>query len=235
MRVTLLKLLSGLGERVSFPSPIYEFGAFRVPGQEHLPFVRDFFPGQRFVGCDMRTGPGVDQIQDLHSLDLPDESVGTALLFDTIEHVREPWRAMAELHRCLQPGGLLILTSVWYFPIHAYPDDYWRFTASAFRSLLGDAFHPIAVDMCGLARLPHTVFGIASKGRLDPAVERTIQDVVAAWKLHGAHSWKETVMEVTPPIVLIPAYDLFLRVMRLLHPRRRAQAAVKPEREKRIL
>jgi SAM-dependent methyltransferase len=227
MRVTLLKLLSGLKETVPFPAPIYEFGAFRVPGQEHLPFVHDFFPGQRFVGCDMRTGPGVDEIQDLHALTLPDESVGTALLFDTIEHVREPWRAMAELHRCLKPGGLLILTSVWYFPIHAYPDDYWRFTASAFRSLMGDAFHPIAVDMCGLARLPHTVFGIASKGPVDPAVERAIQEAVAAWKRRGAHSWKETVMEVTPPFVLIPAYDLFLRAMRLLHPKRRAQAAAR--------
>lgn len=229
MRVTLLKLLADLAKTIAFPSPIYEFGAFRVPGQEHLPFVHDFFPGQRFVGCDMRGGPGVDEMQDLHSLNLPDESVGTALLFDTIEHVREPWRAMAELHRCLRPGGLLILTSVWYFPIHAYPDDYWRFTASAFRSLMGDAFHPIAVDMCGLSRLPHTVFGIASKGPLDPAVERAIQEVVAAWKRHGAHSWKETVMEVTPPVVLIPAYDLFLRLMRLLHPRRRGRAAAERE------
>jgi SAM-dependent methyltransferase len=227
MRITLLKLLASLTDKVPFPSPIYEFGSFRVPGQEHLPFVRDFFPGQRFVGCDARTGPGVDEIQDLHALDLPDGSVGTALLFDTIEHVREPWRAMAELHRCLRPGGLLILTSVWYFPIHAYPDDYWRFTASAFRSLMGDALHPIAVEMCGLARLPHTVLGIASKGPPDPAVEGSIRDVVASWKRRGAHSWKESVMEVTPPVLLIPAYDLFLRAMRLLRPR--GQAHTEPE------
>ncbi len=224
MRVTLLKLLQGLTEAVDFPTPIYEFGAFRVPGQEHLPFVRDSFPGKRFVGCDMRSGPGVDEIQDLHALDLPDESVGAALLFDTIEHVREPWRALAELHRCLKPGGLLIMTSVWYFPIHAYPDDYWRFTASAFLALMGDDFHPIAVDMCGLPRLPHTVFGIASKGPVDPEVERRIQAVVAAWKRHGARSWKEAVIEITPPIVLIPAYDFFLRAMRLFHPGRRAKA-----------
>ena len=228
MRVTLLKLLQGLTEAVEFPAPIYEFGAFRVPGQEHLPFVRDAFPGKRFVGCDMRSGPGVDEIQDLHALDLPDGSVGTALLFDTIEHVREPWRALSELHRCLKPGGLLIMTSVWYFPIHAYPDDYWRFTASAFLALMGDDFHPIAVDMCGLPRLPHTVFGIASKGPIDPEMERRIQAVVAAWKRHGARSWKEAVIEITPPIVLIPAYDFFLRAMRLFHPGRRAKATTDP-------
>jgi len=74
MQVTLLKLLQGLCEAVEFPAPIYEFGAFRVPGQEHLPFVRDSFPGKPFVGCDMRPGPGVDEIQNLHALDLPDNS-----------------------------------------------------------------------------------------------------------------------------------------------------------------
>ena len=223
MRVTLLKLLQGLTEAVDFPAPVYEFGAFRVPGQEHLPFVRDFFPGKAFVGCDMRSGPGVDEIQDLHALALPDESVGTALLFDTIEHVREPWKALAELHRCLKPGGLLIMTSVWYFPIHAYPDDYWRFTASAFLALMGEGFHPISVDMCGLARLPHTVFGIASKGPIAPEAEASIQRVVAAWKRRGARSWKEAVIEIAPPVVLIPAYDFFLRGMRWLHPKKRSR------------
>lgn len=218
MRTTLFNLLEALAGSVDFPEPIYEFGAFRVPGQEHLPYVRDFFPGKRFIGCDLRPGPGVDEVQDLHRLTLPDQSIGTAVMFDTIEHVREPWRALAELHRCLKPGGLLLMSSVWYFPIHAYPDDYWRFTASGFSTLLQD-FHPIAVGMCGLKRLPHTVFGIASRGPIDPAAERAIQAAVETWKRHGARSWKEVMLEVSPPVLLIPAYDLFLRMMRLL-PRR---------------
>jgi hypothetical protein len=101
MRVTLLKLLDSLTREVDLPDPVYEFGSFRVPGQRHLPEVRSYFPQGRYVGCDLQPGPGVDEIQDLHQLTLPDASVGTALLFDTIEHVRDPWRAMSEGRRCL--------------------------------------------------------------------------------------------------------------------------------------
>ncbi|HXU45689.1 MAG TPA: methyltransferase domain-containing protein [Thermoanaerobaculia bacterium] len=221
MRVTLLKLLAELARSVDLPEPIYEFGAFRVEGQKHLPHVRDYFPGKRFVGCDMRAGDGVDEIQDLHALDIPDASVGTAILFDTIEHVREPWRATAEILRCLKPGGIVLMTSVWYFPIHAYPDDYWRFTASAFDALLQD-FHPIATEMCGLEKLPHTVVGLASKGPIDPAAEAQIRRLVAAWKRHGASSWKEAVLDWLPPALLIPAYGLFLRATARLAPKRRS-------------
>lgn len=209
MRTTILTLVKALGQSVPLLEPIYEFGSYRVAAQRHRGSVRDCFPGKKFIGCDVRPGPGVDEIQDLHRLSLRDESVGTALLLDTIEHVREPWRAMAELHRCLVPGGIIVMTSVLYFPIHAYPDDYWRFTASGFSSLL-QMFDIITVEMRGLRKLPHTVLGIASKGPVAPAVRLAICDTVASWKRRGSRSWKEVMMAVSPPFLLIPAYDAFM-------------------------
>lgn len=229
MRVTVLALLEQLARGVEFPGPIYEFGSFRVPGQRHLPPVRSFFPGREFHGCDLQPGDGVDEVQDLHDLKLPDDSVGTALLFDTIEHVRVPWRALAEVRRCLQPGGVVVMTSHWYFPIHAYPDDYWRFTASGFRSLF-EGLDPVAVTMCGLARLPHTVLGIASKGPLrDPGAASAIERIVAAWSVNGAHSWKETALECLPPRLLIPAYDGYLRLQALVDRMRGVDGSGRPE------
>ncbi len=233
MRVTLFKLLNALSRSVPFPEPIYEFGSFRVPGQEHLPEVRDYFPGKRFIGCDLRPGTGVEEIQDLHALSLPDNSIGTALLFDTIEHVRDPWKAMLELHRCIVPGGFILMTSVWYFPIHAYPDDYFRFTASGFLTLLQPFDTPV-VEMCGLKRLPHTVVGIASKGPMKPDLQEAIRTEMASWKRLGSRSWKETVQELMPPFLLIPAYDLFLKIMKSLHPRRHGHRR-RPRREDLLL
>src|SRR5678815_3416942 len=93
MRVTLFKLLDALARTVQFPEPIYEFGSFRVPGQEHLPNVRDYFPGKRFVGCDLRPGPGVGELQDLHALSLPDDSIGTCLLYDCLLYTSPSPRA----------------------------------------------------------------------------------------------------------------------------------------------
>jgi SAM-dependent methyltransferase len=230
MRITLLRLLDSLTKTLEFPGPIYEFGAYRVPGQEHLPHVRDYFPGKQFVGCDLRPGPGVDQIQDLHDLRLPDNSIGTAILFDTIEHVREPWRALDEIWRCLAPGGTVLMTSVWYFPVHAFPDDYFRFTASGFQSLL-QKFDSVIVASCGLERLPHTVVAVASKGELDPPKEAALRREVEFWKKHQSRTWKETVLDACPPFLLIPGYSSFLRLMSVIHRRSRPARANEIPRE----
>lgn len=225
MRTTLFSLLNAVTKTGALLGPVYEFGSYRVPGQERRGSVRDFFPHEPFVGCDMRLGPGVDRVENLHNLTLPDESVGTVLLFDTIEHVREPWRAMAEIHRCLRPNGVVVITSPMFFPIHAYPDDYWRFTGSGFASLL-QAFNIISIESCGLKKLPHTIVGIASKERLDPSLEANLREAVISWKRHGATSWKEIALATIPPILLAPAYDLFGRLLesRAAKPWRRASA-----------
>jgi glycosyltransferase involved in cell wall biosynthesis len=56
MRTTLYKLLKRFTDAGKLPEPIYEFGAYRTPGQESRGHVRDYFASMRFVGCDMRPG-----------------------------------------------------------------------------------------------------------------------------------------------------------------------------------
>jgi hypothetical protein len=121
---------------------------------------------------------------------------------------------MAEIHRCLRPNGIVILTSHMYFPIHAHPEDYWRFTDRGFASLL-QAFNIIAIESCGLKKLPHTVTGVASKQKLSSNLEASLGDVVRSWKRNGANTWKEIAMAILPPILLIPAYDLFARLLEI--------------------
>src|SRR5438034_829214 len=107
-----------------------------------------------------RDGERADRVLDLESLDLPDGSIGTAIVLDTVEHVRHVWKAADELHRVLAPGGILIMTSVMYFPIHAYPSDYWRFTPEAFVTL-AERFEAVVVESAGLTDFPHTVVACA--------------------------------------------------------------------------
>jgi hypothetical protein len=209
MRTTIYRLMQALGCSAEFPEPIYEFGAYRVAGQEDRGDVRACFPGRAFVGCDLSPGPGVDEIQDLHHLTLTEGAIGTALLLDTIEHVREPFRAMTEVARCLRPGGLMVMTSVMYFPIHLHPDDYWRFTASGFASLVRPFDHA-QVEMIGLRTLPHTVVALAYKAPVDPRLRDGVAETTAAWKRRGATSWKEVMLALAPPFLLVPAYDLYV-------------------------
>ena len=200
--------MQAIGSAGDLPEPVYEFGAYRVPGQDTRGFVRDCFPGKKFVASDARPGPGVDQVLDLHGIALADASVGTAVLLDTVEHVERPWEALAEISRVLKPGGVVVMTSVMFFPIHFYPDDYWRFTESGFRTLL-KPFDDVILASAGLKNLPHTVLGIGMKAPVSSEIKARLEKTVAAWRVSGSQSWKEVALNSIPPFLSVPAYEWF--------------------------
>lgn len=149
----------------AFPAldPVVEIGARPAEGQEELAVVRSLFAGRDYIGCDIQEGPNVDRIEDVHALSFDDDSVGTVVAFDTLEHVADPLRALQEIHRVLKPGGAVVITSVMFFPIHAHPWDYWRFTPEGFGQLLAP-FDSSLVLAYGWDLMPETVFGVGVKG-----------------------------------------------------------------------
>jgi SAM-dependent methyltransferase len=163
MRPSIKKFVHICAEELPLEDPIYEFGSLQVPGQEGFADLRPYFPGRKYLGADMAPGPGVDVVLNLHHIDLPSESVGTAISCDTLEHVEYPRKALSELSRILKPGGILIISSVMLYRIHAAPNDYWRFTPEGFKSLLSQ-FPSSYVDWNGKEENPHTVVGVGMKG-----------------------------------------------------------------------
>lgn len=138
--------------------PVCEFGSYIVPGQEKIADLRPLFKGRPFIGCDIRPGPGVDLVSNMSKTDFWTNSFGTIIAAETLEHVANFWQAIFEAHRILRPGGLLIITSVFFFPIHDYPHDYWRFTPCAFKFLLS-IFSKSAVSFDGEALMPTAIYG----------------------------------------------------------------------------
>ncbi len=197
MRLSIKRLVGLVAETLPIPEPIFEFGSLQVPGQEGFADLRPLFPGKPYVGCDMRPGPGVDRVLDLHQIDLADGQAGTVFMLDTLEHVEYPHRAIAEIDRILKPGGMLVMTSVMCFPIHDFPFDYWRFTPEAFRSLL-KGFESVYVTDAGGAQFPVTVAAVAFKGP-PPAGLSELRAKIAADGLHG--SLVERLTPFIPPIL----------------------------------
>jgi SAM-dependent methyltransferase len=163
MRKHLRRFVELASRTLELQDPVYEFGALQVHGDRELEDLRPLFPGREYVGTDMRAGPGVDKVLNLHGLDLPNNSVGTAICMDTLEHVEYPRKAIEELLRVLNSNGVLIISSVMNFPIHGYPNDYWRFTPQGFKSLLV-GFNESFVGFDGPADFPHTIVGVGFKG-----------------------------------------------------------------------
>jgi SAM-dependent methyltransferase len=123
-------------ESFDLPDPILEIGSYQVDGQEDLVNLRSLFAGRPYTGVDFRAGPGVDRVENVERMSLPDASAGTVLAFSVFEHVKHFWKGFDEVHRVLRPDGVFLVCCPFYFHVHAYPSDYWRFTPEAFDTLL---------------------------------------------------------------------------------------------------
>lgn len=216
MRESIKQFVKICAETLPISEPIYEFGSLQIPGQEGFADLRPLFPDKKYVGADMRKGPGVDIILNLHNIDLPSETIGTVLILDTLEHVEFVRKAIEEVHRILMPNGILIISSVMNFPIHDYPYDYWRFTPEGFKSLL-KPFNSTFVDFAGESNFPHTVIGIGIKGSISKDTMDKFIERVKHWKAHqensSGYSWIRLIKLFTPP-VLIPILSKIYRKIR---------------------
>ncbi len=68
-----------------------------------------------------------------------DGAFDTALCTEVLEHIPDPAAFLARAHRCLRPGGRLVLTVPFAARWHFIPYDYWRFTPSGLHLLLTGA------------------------------------------------------------------------------------------------
>jgi len=204
MRRSIKQFVKICAETLLIREPIYEFGSFQVSRQAGFADLRPFFPGKKYVGADTRDGPGVDVILNLHSIDLPSNSVGTVLILDTLEHVEFPRKAIDEAHRILDENGIVVMSSVMNYPIHEHPSDYWRFTPEAFKSLL-DPFTSSFVDFAGDSRFPHTVVGVGFKGSVQEDNVVEFRRRLKHWKVQYSapeRSWRNSIKLFLPPLFL---------------------------------
>lgn len=90
------------------------------------PFA-SLIPG-RVIALDHRPRPELDLIGDAHALPFGDNTLDAIVCTEVFEHLIDPPLAACELIRVLKPGGRLVLTTRFCFPLHDRPGDHWRFT-----------------------------------------------------------------------------------------------------------
>lgn len=123
--------------------PVYRVGETlkMLPGGAR---ICDIGAGGRKITPDTYTIDGhvsenTSLVCDIHSIPLPDESFDCIFCTGTLEHVREPDRALREIHRLLKKNGIAHIEVPFIQGYHADPDDYWRWTLQGLKLLCSKA------------------------------------------------------------------------------------------------
>lgn len=98
---------------------VLDLGCGGAPYAKHFP---------NRVGCDVEARVGVHVRADALRLPFRNETFEAILCTEMLEHVVRPDVAIGEMFRVLRPGGRLILTTRFLYPMHGAPHDYFRFT-----------------------------------------------------------------------------------------------------------
>ncbi len=115
---------------------VLDAGAGRAP-------YRDLFDHARYETADFaqlstKYTP-LDYVCDLTDIPVDDGRFDRVLFNQVLEHLPEPDRALAELHRVLKPGGKIFCSVPLFFGEHQVPHDYYRYTQFALRRLFEQA------------------------------------------------------------------------------------------------
>lgn len=103
------------------------------------------FARHRYTGVDLGVGDNLwdysklDAVADLTALPFPSRTFDAAIHIVTIEHLREPGRALKEIARTLKPDGVLLIAAPLEWEVHQHPHDYFRYTHYGLKYLLDGA------------------------------------------------------------------------------------------------
>jgi SAM-dependent methyltransferase len=110
--------------------------------------AREWLVDCEYIGIDYPVtvrdmyGTRPDVFADGALLPIADASIDTVLLLEVLEHVRDASAVLASIARVLKPGGVLLLSVPFLYPLHDAPHDYRRYTAPG----LADAIRRAGLD-----------------------------------------------------------------------------------------
>lgn len=103
------------------------------------------FRTHNYCGVDLAIGErgwdyhGLDAVADLLALPFADGSFDACINIVTLEHIREPARALQEIARVMKPAATLLLVAPQEWEIHQAPNDFFRFTRYGIQHILESA------------------------------------------------------------------------------------------------
>jgi SAM-dependent methyltransferase len=105
--------------------------------QKYRPIVENLLI--KYTSCDLPGSPNEksqDFLCDASKLPFKSNSYEFCLHIQVLEHLYLPQISIDEVMRVLKPGGKLLLSTNFLYPIHGEPHDYYRFTKYGLEDLI---------------------------------------------------------------------------------------------------
>lgn len=116
---------------------VLELGSRQVT-KDSLVQILDFKEGTyKYIGFDLLPGPNVDVVGDAHELSkyFPQDSFDLIISKSVFEHIAMPWKVVLEMNKVIKIGGIVFINTLFMFPMHELPWDFWRYTTESWKIL----------------------------------------------------------------------------------------------------
>lgn len=128
---------------VSFIAPTFKMVRLKKFIHDNQKVVIDLGSGNtnnddRWIKIDYFDYPNVDIVCDCERLPIRSGSVDVHYNVSVLEHLSDPVAVVAQIHRTLKKGGIVISSVPFLVPYHASPHDYQRFTSQGVINLFRD-------------------------------------------------------------------------------------------------
>ena len=127
----------------------------------------------------------VDVVADATALPFRSGAVDRVGSNSVLEHIAYPHEVLAECHRVLRPGGVMVHVMPFVWWLHGYPDDYVRLTPPFFERVCREiGFVDVLTDVDATGGLYNTLHNASKMGAVDasrPEAEamRELHELVA--------------------------------------------------------
>jgi hypothetical protein len=163
------------------PGPVVDVGCAEQPFR---PLVEA--SGRRYVGMDVvqNSTRSVEIVSSLEEAAMPAVKFPAILCTEVLEHVVNIDAAFAGLRRLAAPGGVVVLTVPFVFPLHMEPHDFRRLTDHGVERLAVD--HGFRLESATrLGRLPEVLATLVADVSILPA-SRSLYSKVKVGALRAA-------------------------------------------------
>lgn len=119
---------------------VLEIGALCSPYKKYMKF-------QKYFVLDINNELA-DYNMDIHETNLESNKFDTIIATQVLEHLYNPFKAVEEIRRILKPNGYFIASTVFIYPYHGEPNDYFRFTKFGLKKIF-EKFNKVKIINLG--------------------------------------------------------------------------------------